>query len=54
MDEMFTYEDNVGLLVLKMIDLQDLRWDIHETGGGDGGDAQKVQQNMDLELDLDP
>ena len=43
LDEMFTYEDNVGLLVLKMIGLQDLRWDIHGTGAGDGGDAQKVQ-----------
>ena len=40
---MFTYEDNVGLLVLKMIGLQDLRWDIHGTGARDGGDAQKVQ-----------
>ena len=35
---MFTFKDNIGLLVLKTIIPNDLRWDIDGTGARDGID----------------
>ena len=52
---MFKFEDNIGLLVLKMIAPQDLRWDIDGTGARDELDPKlrwkSYNPNMDLELD---
>ena len=54
---MFKFEDNIGLLVLKMIAPQDLRWDIDGTGARDELDPKlrwkSYNPNMDLELDLE-
>ena len=51
---MFKFEDNIGLLVLKMIASQDLRWDIDGTGARDELDPKlrwkSYNPNMDLEL----
>ena len=56
-DKMFNFEDIIGLLVLKMIDPHDLRWDIDGIGARDGVDpklrSKSYSPNMDLELNLD-
>ena len=51
---MFKFEDNIGLLVLKMIAPQDDRWGIDGTGTRDELDPKlrwkSYNPNMDLEL----